>query len=185
VPAIISCQLENEALLESFGVRPEVDRNRLTQEFQLVKKLDPARPIIMTTSHHWGIPMRQPIPDIVGFSYYHVIYDKKYRSAHHYSWLHRWRKRLIRLLKRRQTFIHELQLEPWGATATQEMSLKEQDESMGPRQIKKNVRLARKTKLYPIDLWGGEWWYWRLAAHNDPAIWQTVQAALTTMNRYK
>jgi hypothetical protein len=77
-PAIISYQLENEALLEDFGVRPEIDRNRLVEEFQLVKRLDPTRPVIMTTSHHWGIPIRQPIPDIVGFSYYHVIYDKKY-----------------------------------------------------------------------------------------------------------
>ena len=132
----------------------------------------------MTTSHHWGIPIRPPIPDIVGFSYYHVVYDKAYKSARHYAWLHRWRKRLIKLLKRRPVFIHELQLEPWGPTAIWKMDLKEQDKSMGEYQIAKNLRLARKTKLYPIDLWGGEWWYWRLTKHDDPAVWKAVRRAL-------
>lgn len=177
-PAVISYQLENEALLESFGTRSEVDRTRLIQEFKLIKKLNPKRPIIMTTSHHWGIPIRRPTPDIVGFSYYHVVYDKKYTSAHHYAWLHRWRKRFVRLVKRRKTFIHELQLEPWGPTAIWKMDQKEQDTSMGSVQIAKNIRLAGKTKLAPIDLWGGEWWYWRLSKHDDSSPWIAVQKGL-------
>lgn len=178
-PAVISYQLENEALLESFGRRPETDRERLVKEFNLIKKLDARRPIIMSVSDQFGIPMRQPLPDIVGFSYYHVVHGKDgYQSAHHYAWLHRWRKRLIRLLRRRPTFIHELQLEPWGPTAIWKMGTKEQDRSMSPEQIAKNVRLARKTKLKPIDLWGGEWWYWRLETHKDPAVWQAVRQAL-------
>ena len=177
-PAIVSYQLENEALLESFGERPEVDRERLVKEFELVKKLDPKRPVVMTTSHHWGIPVHAPIPDIVGFSYYHVVYDKGYKSARHYAWLHRWRKRFIRLLKRRPVFIHELQLEPWGPTAIWKMDKKEQDKSMGRHQIAQNLRLARKTKLYPIDLWGGEWWYWRLTKHDDSSAWQAVRDSL-------
>jgi hypothetical protein len=65
--AIISYQLENEALLKQFGARPEVDRRRLREEFNLVKRLVPPRPVIMTTSTSWGIPLRQPIPDHVGF----------------------------------------------------------------------------------------------------------------------
>ncbi|HET6924504.1 MAG TPA: beta-galactosidase, partial [Candidatus Saccharimonadales bacterium] len=71
-PALIGYQLENEALLKSFGKRAEVDRPRLRAEFALIKRLDPVRPVIMSTSTSWGIPLRQPIPDIVGFSYYHV-----------------------------------------------------------------------------------------------------------------
>jgi hypothetical protein len=177
-PVIVSYQLENEALLENFGRRPEVDRARLRQEFALVKQLDPHRPVIMTTSHHWGIPLRHPTPDIVGFSYYHTIFDMGYRSAHHFAWLHRWRKRLIGLLKRRQVFIHELQLEPWGPDVIWKMSIAEQDRSMGPEQIKKSLDLARQTALYPIDLWGGEWWYWRLTKLDDPSTWQAVRDAL-------
>jgi hypothetical protein len=177
-PAIISYQLENEALLKSFGQKVEIDRGRLVQAFNLIKQLDPNRPIIMTVSDQWGIPMRQPIPDIVGFSFYRTIYDKGYRSAHHYVWLDRLRTLFIKLLKRRPVFMHELQLEPWGPSAIWKMSPREQDKSMGSEQIKKALRLARKTKLQPIDLWGGEWWYWRLTQQNDPTPWNTVRSSL-------
>jgi hypothetical protein len=179
-PAIVSYQLENEALLRSFGTRAEVDIGRLIDEFHLVKQLDPDHPVIMTTSHHWGIPWNDPMPDIVGFSYYHIVYDHgQYKSAHHYAWLHRARHYLIRLLRQRPAFIHELQLEPWGPKDIWEMTLPEQDESMGPDQIAKNIRLAKRTGLTTIDLWGGEWWYWRLAVQRDPSIWQAVQKAVS------
>lgn len=177
---IVSYQLENEALLKSFGRNPEVDRKRLRQEYDLVKNLDPKRPVIMSTSTSWGIPIRKPIPDLVGFSYYQVVYSKgAYHTAFHTPLLHRSRKRLIRIIKRRPVFIHELQLEPWGPTAIWKMPVKEQDKSMGPAQIKKNVGLARKVKAYPIDLWGGEWWYWRFKSVKDPTTWLAVQSALT------
>lgn len=168
---IISYQLENEALLAAFGVRPEVDRKRLVEEYKLVKQLDPHRPIIMSTSTSWGIPIRQPIPDIVGFSYYRIVHGKRgYSKAFHGPLLHKARQWLVALLKRQPVFIHELQLEPWGPTAIWKMPIEEQDKSMSPAHIRKNVQLAKRTKLYPIDLWGGEWWYWRLQRHHDPTI---------------
>src|SRR5207245_206152 len=106
---IISYQLENEALLKSFGRRPEVDRRRLKAEYRLIKQLDPATPIIMTTSTSWGIPIRKPIPDIIGFSYYHVYFDggdQKYKKAGgHYALLHRSRAALIKLLHGKSSFI--------------------------------------------------------------------------------
>jgi hypothetical protein len=177
---VISYQLENEALLKTFGERPEVDRQRLTEEYALVKALDPDRPIIMTTSTSWGIPFRQPIPDIVGFSYYQVLYRQgRYTTAFHRPWLDRCRAGLIELIHRRPSFIHELQLEPWGPTAIWKMSVVEQDKSMSARQITRNLELARKTGLGPIDLWGGEWWYWRLKKHDDPSIWRAVEQAIS------
>jgi glycosyl hydrolase family 42 (putative beta-galactosidase) len=177
--AVVSYQLENEALLRSFGRRPEIDRKRLRQEYSLIKKLDLERPVIMSTSDFWGVPLRKPRPDIVGFSYYHVVHTKRgYRSANHHAWLHRLRAQAIRHVLRRPSFIHELQLEPWGPNAIWKMTVKEQDKSMGIGQIQKNIALARKTGLYPIDLWGGEWWYWRYKSVQDPSIWLTVQSSL-------
>ncbi len=177
-PALVSYQLENEALLQKFGRRAEVDRPRLRQELALVKELDPHHPVIMSTSTSWGIPLRRPTPDIVGFSYYQIVYSHgAYRRAFHKPWLHRGRKRLIAWLKRRPVFIHELQLEPWGPKAIWEMPLTEQDKSMGPIQIAQNVALARATNAWPVDLWGGEWWYWRLTKQHDPSIWQAVKTA--------
>ena len=175
---IISYQLENEALLANFGERSEVDRQRLRAEYDLVRRLDPSRPIIMTTSTSWGIPVRQPIPSLVGFSFYHTLYRKGgYHHSLLYPWIHRVRKSLIRVLHGRPVFIHELQLEPWGPTAIWKMPVEEQAKSMDPEQITRNIALARAIRAQPIDLWGGEWWYWRLM-QGDQSIWEAVRNAV-------
>jgi hypothetical protein len=176
---IISYQLENEAVLQRWGDKPEVDRERLRAEYASVKKLDPTRPVIMTTSTSWGIPARQPIPDSVGFSFYSIIYrDGAYHRSVFYPWVHRLRKWLIWQLLNRRVFIHELQLEPWGPTAIWKMDAAEQAESMSVQQIKRNVELAKRIHAYPIDLWGGEWWYWR-SKHGDDSIWEAVKGAIS------
>lgn len=161
-PVIVSWQLENEALLSNFGERSEIDRDRLKAEYALVKKLDPKRPIIMTTSTSWGIPIHRPIPDIVGFSMYNIVFNKgRYRRSLYIPFVFWARAMAIWLMHRRQSFIHELQLEPWGPQAIWEMSTTEQNKSMNVGQLKTNIALANKTKLNQIDFWGGEWWYWR------------------------
>lgn len=175
---IISWQLENEALLEEFGERSEVDRKRLNSEFLLIKQIDSTRPIIMTTSTSWGIPIRQPIPDIIGFSFYQIVYNKgKYNKSFHKPWLDKLRAKIIYILWHKPSYIHELQLEPWGPKNIWEMTNYEQDMSMSPTQIQKNLALAARTKLFPIDLWGGEWWYWRYI-NSGEMIWEAVRKSL-------
>jgi hypothetical protein len=179
--AIVSYQLENEALLKEFGTRPEIDRQRLRQEFALVKRLDLTRPVIMSTSTSWGIPLRNPIPDIIGFSYYQTHFSERkqrYSTSFHKPWLHRTRARIIKLLWRRPSFIHELQLEPWGPEAIWKMSEAEQMKSMSKKQIRHNIEQAKKTGLSPIDLWGAEWWYWSAIKNNDPKIINSVLQAI-------
>ena len=177
-PAIVSYQLENEALLKNFGQRAEIDRARLRAEYQLVKRLDPSRPVVMTTSTSWGVPVRRPIPDIVGFSFYQVLYNNgTYTTAFHSPLLDKLRAVLIRVRANKPSFIHELQCEPWGPTAIWKMSAAEQAKSMSSEQISRNIRLAQQTSLYPIDIWGAEWWYWRWR-QGDTTIWETVQRCL-------
>ncbi len=177
--SIISYQLENEAVLQRWGDKPEVDRDRLNAEYNLVKRIDSSRQIIMTTSTSWGIPAREPIPDSVGFSFYSVIYrDGGYHHSVFYPWVHRLRAWLIWQLLNRRVFIHELQLEPWGPTAIWKMDNDEQSKSMDIPQIHENVRLAKRINAYPIDLWGGEWWYWRYK-HGDDSIWDAVEKSIS------
>ena len=177
--AVISYQLENEALLTNFGELPDTDRRRLKAEYKLIKRLDPKRPIIMTTSTSWGIPIRRPIPDQVGFSYYHTLYRN---GGYHHSLfspaIHRLRKNLIKIIHNKPVFIHELQLEPWGPANIWDMNIAEQAKSMNPTQIRTNIYLARRIKAAPIDFWGGEWWYWRIKNDNDTTIWDAVKEAL-------
>ncbi len=178
---VISWQLENEALNRNFGKNGDFNHIRLRTEFNLVRKLDGSRPIIMSTSNSWGIPLRHPVPDIVGFSYYTVQWQNKkgrYGREFHYAWIHKLRARLISLVWGRPSFIHELQAEPWGPKAIWEMPVSEQDKSMDVKQLGYNINLAKRTNLYPIDLWGSEWWYWR-AQNNDDEIYQTVIQNIT------
>ena len=175
---IVSYQLENEALLSNFGERVEIDRRRLEREYRLVKKLDPKKPVIMTTSSAFGIPIIGPIPDMVGFSFYTRFFNSKlvnYQDGKQTPLSVRLRAWLIKILWQKKCFIHELQLEPWGPKNIWEISLKEQNKSMDPDQIKTNIDLAKQTKMKTIDLWGGEWWYWRTKVHKDNSIWQAVK----------
>jgi hypothetical protein len=41
------------------------------------------------------------------------------------------------------------------------MNQAEQDKSMSLETFKQNITAGKKTGLYPIDLWGLEWWYWQ------------------------
>lgn len=176
--ALTLYQLENEALLKGFGNDIEIDRHRLRKEYALVRKLDGARLIVMSTSNGWGIPLRAPRPDAVGFSYYPIIYkDGRYRATIQKPRFHKLRKAIIQGLWSRPVFIHELQCEPWGPTAIWKMDQTEQDKSMNPEQIRRNVTGAKQIGAYPIDLWGAEWWYWR-HLHGDDIIHQTIEGIL-------
>jgi hypothetical protein len=178
---IASYQLENEALLQGFGEKIAISRARLRQEYQLIKQLDPARPIIMSTSNGWGIPTRRPHADIVGFSYYFRLYSHgKYHTTIQSPLLHKIRKAVIGLMLRKPVFIHELQCEPWGPAAIWKMDTAEQDKSMNVEQIQHNIAAAQSITAYPVDLWGGEWWYWRFTQGDGnicTAIRNAVQAS--------
>jgi hypothetical protein len=175
---IVSYQLENEALLKSFGLNGDFDRARLRREFKLVKQLDPTRPVIMSTSDAWGIPWRAPHADMYGFSIYRYLYDGKkqrYVKSSRSAWFYHLRALLIRWLRWRQVYIHELQAEPWGPKATIEMSVEEQFISMSPDHVREAVEYARATTLLPADLWGLEWWYWLKTTQHKPEIWEYLR----------
>lgn len=171
---LVSWQFENEALNRGFGVNGNFDRARLRREMAQLKTLDPIHPIIMSTSNTWGIPIRRPRPNLFGFTLYRVQFkDGFYRQSRLPVQWYRMRAIIIRVLTLRKTFIHELQAEPWGPTSTQDLTNVEQDKSMNVEQLNLNINFAKRTKLYPIDLWGGEWWYWRKLQGED-RIWKEV-----------
>ncbi len=169
---IISYQLENEALLKSFGLNHNFDRDRLKREFALVKRLDPNKLLIMTTSDSGGIPILGPKPDMYASTIYRYFFRRgKYRHSVRPAWTYYLRAQFMFLTKFRKTFIHELQTEPWGPVGTSEMPVAEHYKSMNLNRIKANISYARATRLTPIDLWGLEWWYFLLVKHKDREIW--------------
>jgi hypothetical protein len=174
---IVSWQLENEALNRSFGEVDDFDRLRLRREFDLVKTLDSSRPIIMTTSNTWGIPIRRPIPDIVGFSLYRIQHKAGgYKLSAVPYWLFSLRSLLVRILHARPSIIHEMQAEPWGPSGTQELSLDEQNKSFDAMRLRTTLQYARKTGLGYVDTWGVEYWYWRWKKFGDESVWSEARA---------
>lgn len=173
---VISWQLENEAFNRNFGLDGNFDRERLKREMELVKTLDPNRPVIMTASNSWGVPLLGPRADIYGFSVYRYVYRKeKYWLTRLTPGFFRLRALIVRLLQFRKAFIHELQAEPWGPKGIPDMSIKEQFKSMNPLRVQEAVRFAASAGLYPADLWGLEWWYWLKTRHRRPQIWDYMR----------
>ncbi len=173
---IVSYQLENEALNRSFGEHGNFDRDRLKREFALVKQVDPSRPCIMSTSNSYGMPFFCPTPDLYGFSIYRYMYqNRKYTKTWLWPGFVRFRAGIIRFVKRRRTFIHELQAEPWGPAGIPDMPLEEQFKSMSLEHVKEAVAFASATRLLPIDLWGLEWWYWLKVKHQRTEVWDYMK----------
>jgi hypothetical protein len=185
-PALVSYQLENEAVNSWFGscTPDDIDQSRLEKEFAAVKKADPNHPVYMSLSDQHGLPLGEPVPDKYGFSVYRIVWNNKTGPFKFYVtyptpvWYHRMRAWWVRTFKDRDIFIHELQVEPWGPKATKDLTVEEQNRSMDPAQIAENVEFARKIGKPDIYTWGGEWWYWRKTEFKDPSIWEAVRAEL-------
>jgi hypothetical protein len=185
-PALLSYQLENEAVNNWFGTcKGAAPRDRLFEEVALVKKLDQSHPLWMSLSDQHGFPLKIPRPDAFGFSVYRTVYSTQLPKPFQFYvtyptpiWYHRARKALIENTIKEPIFIHELQIEPWCPQATVNCSPEEQDKSMSTRQIHKNFDFARKIGAEDIYTWGGEWWYWRMTKFNDPTPWETVRGEL-------
>ncbi len=177
---IVSYQLENEALNKGIGTCQNYSRRRLREEFSLVASLDSTKPIIMSMTNSWGIPLRRPIPDRVGFSMYRHQWGKKGLSNSHRSVRFiRLRKWLMEAVFARPVFCHELQLEPWGPRATQDLPDDQQNELMGPQQLREAIAYATDSGMDVIDMWGLEWWHWRKHHQDDPEAWKTMQQLLS------
>jgi len=184
-PAIVSYQLENEPENNWFGgcrggIAP---KSRLSDELNLVKKLDPKHPVYMSLSDEHGLPIGQPTPDAYGFSIYRVVYSTN-TPIHFYitypitDWYHRLRIYAIHFIKHRPVYVHELQLEPWGPKATKDLSISEQNRSMSVPQMTKSINYSEKTGIKLQYMWGAEWWYWRKTQFNDPGPWNVIKQTL-------
>jgi hypothetical protein len=181
-PALDSWQLENEGMNNWFGTCDLPDRERLVEEFALMKKWDPNHRVLMSLSDQHGLPINPPVPDGYGFSVYRIVWnDKVQPNGYIYYptpiWYHRLREQVIAAWQHRPSFIHELQMEPWAQQNFKNISIDEQNKSMSTQQIPKSFMFARQIGMKEIYLWGGEWWYWR-KVHGDPSVWNTVSEQL-------
>lgn len=188
-PALVSYQLENEYYLKVFADCPYTTKERLVDEFNLVKSLDNKTPIIISLSNNYlGIPINKPHADQYGVSVYKRVWDKtitkRYFEYPFPSWYYSWRAALTEIWNGKSSMLHELQAEPWPPTDIKSASIAEQDKSMNADRLAERIDYGVDTGFRDIDLWGGEWWYWRKTKFNDDSLWNTVKAKMAEYNQY-
>ena len=178
-PSVYAWQVENEPFL-NFGSCPWMDKDFLKKEVSYVKSLDPNHPVIVTDSGELSLWTRMGSTgaDIVGVTTYRMVWQEyfKYYLTYIYPpvFYHR-RAELLKWLYNKPVIGSELQAEPWCSQSVMNASLSEQNKTMNPEQLEKNIQFAKNTGFDTFYFWGAEWWYWMKTVHNDPGIWNEAK----------
>ncbi|MDZ7786309.1 MAG: hypothetical protein U5L95_04280 [Candidatus Saccharibacteria bacterium] len=183
--ALKSYQLENEFFLEVFGECPDFTRQRLIEEYELVKSLDPNRTLIVSRSNNaLGLPYNEPIPDRSAVSVYKRVWDKslskRYFEYPFPAWFYASLAGGGKLLNDTDLTIHELQTEAWlpvGYDMNDPANIPEQEKSLNAERLKHRIRYGEDTGIREIYLWGVEWWYWQKTL-GKPDLWNTAKTEL-------
>ncbi|MDO8668172.1 MAG: beta-galactosidase [bacterium] len=172
--SIAAWQIENEPFLSHFGDCPKFDKKFLDQEIVLTRRLN-FRPIIITDSGELSLWLSAASrADIFGTSIYRDTYSKFFKNYIHYPiapGFFRFKKNLVSLFAKPQDWIViELQAEPWGPKAYQELSQADRDRTMNLKKFKEIIEFSRQAGFREFYLWGAEWWYWEMQ-QGRPEVW--------------
>ncbi|HVX58459.1 MAG TPA: beta-galactosidase [Candidatus Saccharimonadales bacterium] len=181
-PSLESYQLENEYFLKGFGECTDYSRQRLIDEYNLVKRTDPGHPVIIGRSNNsLGFPTGQPQPDEFSISVYKRVWDAgvthRYLEYPQPAWFYGFLAGTQKIFLHKNMMIGELQAEAWpprGQTI-QETSLSEQNKSLDAKRLKDRFQYGRATGMHQIYLWGGEYWYYRMVKLHDPSLWNVAR----------
>lgn len=181
-PALQSYQVENEYFLTAFGQCQNFDRSRLVAEYKLVKKLDPHHEIIINRSNNGlGIPLGAPTPDEYGISIYKRVWDAglthRYLEYPQPAWYYAFLAGVQKIVQGKPMIAHEMQAEAWppnGQSITI-TPLAEQNKSLDAQRLTGRFSYARATGLRTVDMWGAEYWYYRMQVLHDPSLWQAAK----------
>lgn len=181
-PSLAAYQVENEYFLKGFGICPDGSRQRLVDEYNLVKQADPDHPIIIARSNNAiGLPLGQPQPDEFSISIYKRVWDagvtKRYLEYPYPAWYYGFLAGLQQKVTGKNMMIGELQAEAWpsrGKTIP-ETSLAEQNKSLDAERLADRFDYGRATGMRQINLWGAEYWYYRKVRLNDPSLWNVAK----------
>jgi len=186
-PVLDSYQVENEYLLKVFGECNNFERSRLVKEFNFVKKMDPKHTVIIARSNNaLGTPLYSPTPDEFGVSVYKRVWDAA--VTHRYveypfpAWFYASLAGTEKIIKGRETVIHELQAEPWPPHGKNlvDVPTTELNKSLDARRLQDRFTYGRATGIKKIDLWGAEYWYYMKIKRDDPSFWNIAKQELQT-----
>ena len=182
-PSLQNYQLENEYFLHGFGTCTDFSRDRLIAEYSLIKSLDGTHQVIVGRSNNaQGIPLGQPQPDLFSISVYKRVWDgtvsHRYLEYPFPAWFYGYLAGTQKIFNHRDMVLGELQAEAWPpmGKVIPMTSLAEQNKSMNAQRLKDRFEYGRATGMRTIDMWGAEYWYYRLKVLHDPSLWQVAQS---------
>lgn len=181
-PAIKYWQAENEPFFP-FGECPAIlPVGFVKEEVALIKSIDNSRPVAISDSGEgslWLLPAG--IGDLVSSTLYRRIwvpqlgFYKFYLTFPHPKVFYYRRILMVEKLFDKKVICGELQAEPWCKNQLQDCTIEEQNKTMSPEHLRKNIEFAKNTGFDEIYLWGSEWWYWLKEKQNNPEIWNEIK----------
>lgn len=175
-PEIVSWQVENEPLLNTFGECPNGDLEFLKKEIELVKSLDD-RPIIVSASGELSTWRHEAkLADTFGTTMYRVVWNWWFGYFRYPlpAWFYQ-DKAWLNDLSKDEVIISELQAEPWAPNGTlADIEEFDYQKSFDIEQFKANLQFAINTDFKQAYLWGVEWWYVQKQKGNT-AYWDLAE----------
>jgi len=174
-------QVENEIFLWHFAseICPDLDKYFFDKEIELVKKLDPDTPIIITDSGEFGSWIRaHKRGDAFGTTMYLYIWSPRLGALRYpiCPGFFFFKQNIVSLFDRdKPRMLVELGLEPWLLEPIVQTPLDVQLQRMGLDKFRETIKFARETRFDKQYLWGVEWWYWMKVMHGDDRFWEEAR----------
>ncbi len=172
--SVVRWQVENEPFFP-FGICPDMTKTQFQERVDLVRRLDPARPIQLTVSGEsvsW-FPETSSA-DILGFSLYRLTWNDAFgyflyplTPEFYYA-----RARLVQEQVSR-VIISELQAEPWFSEPMETRSLDRWYQAFDAEMFRRNIQFVEHVHVGEVYLWGAEWWLY-LKQQGDPRLWNVA-----------
>jgi hypothetical protein len=175
--SIVVWQVENEPYLEVFAFEHcgHLDEDFLKEEIELVRSLDPSRPVLVTDSGNLGLwKGAYKNGDMFGTSVYVHFWNPdlgQFRTILP-PWVYRAKERFLAIFYgKKDTVLIELSAEPWLIEPITDVPVSTQLTRMNVDKFNDILVYARNTRYQKQYLWGAEWWYW-LMKQGDASMWE-------------
>lgn len=175
-------QVENEPFLGFFARSHcgELDEDFLKTEIELVRKLDPTRPVLVTDSGEFGKWIGAYfVGDVFGTSMYLYIWQQRIGPMRYpiTPFFFKAKRSLVELLyPDKPSMLIELSMEPWLLQPIASTSNDVLLDRMGIDKLNEMIDFASRTGFHEQYLWGAEWWYWMKTKQNHPEFWDRAKS---------
>ncbi len=173
--AIERWQVENEPFFP-FGTCVQLTQVQFQERVDLVRRLDPTRPIQVTVSGEMGPwVVETNTADILGISMYRLTWNElfgyfMYPLIPEYYYV----RAQIAQKKVARVIVSELQAEPWFPEPRERRPLAQWYQAFDAEMFRNNLKFVEDAHLPEVYLWGAEWWL-LLRQNGDERLWEVAK----------